>query len=693
MSENTPNTTNPAIDWEAVSSILGQGEQDLRFTIPTPDQVQGFGTEPALPTPIAETEAPAPLLLPEVATPDNPPKSSSQPEDQYQGLPLSVDQPLMTTIEDLMNRGDAPQPRPASAPGVSPVDKIKAQFSEKTADIRRGWAKNKELQQKKAELNDVGKSHSGLTKQLAGMVGEDKPIKSINDFLPHLETEQDNGEPLTNDNIDGIIRDRFSRATPEERNKLIEAYGGDNRKESTTKAQLAFELKQQLEKAREALKKIPSSESEYDSLMADVESYKELEAKVDNIEANLNQRSKIGRKIGKAALLTTMAGAAIKEGWNYVRAHDLRTKGMEQVTKSKKRTYVFIGGVALIGVAAAFGVTAVILDQMNGPETGTITADIAASPSPTEDPTGLGDPSPSPSGENPLTPEPSDEISPTETPESPAAEDPASSDETNTDANESETEDFSAEENATAEQLDPNEKTTTESLSGYSGNLDSTTGLMEGTATNSTAHTVIDMGVDFDSLQNDPDFQKDLHNLTTESLEADGIDVDAGEDRQLSNDYEVKIPNDQLQDFLDKWGPETEVEAPAENDNPPLNVETSQEAPEPQMEQIAAEAANNQEILIGDTSLDQAINEVAKQIPELSPELALSFKNMLMSDSNMIAELYSGTSISPQEAQTYSNLHNSLIVPPLEYGYEQFAANMQRLIADFISSSSNTSKA
>jgi PPM family protein phosphatase len=43
MSENRPNTVNPDIDWAAVTAGVNQPDQDLRFTLPTAEQIQGFG--------------------------------------------------------------------------------------------------------------------------------------------------------------------------------------------------------------------------------------------------------------------------------------------------------------------------------------------------------------------------------------------------------------------------------------------------------------------------------------------------------------------------------------------------------------------------------------------------------------------------------------------------------------------------
>lgn len=208
----------------------------------------------------------------------------------------------------------------------------------------------------------------------------------------------------------------------------------------------------------------------------------------------------------------------------------------------------------------------------------------------------------------------------------------------------------------------------------YTGDLNSETGLMEGTGSNATAQALIELGVDFPSHQENPEFQNDLYRLAVDSLDAQGVDQ-----YHMPNDYQLELDQDSLRDFMDKWGPEN-AEAPADTDDearPQQYVGTSSEG-------STAEGATDAPGASAEGGSDDSITNFAEEVPGFNPELAAEFKDYILANPNVLASAYSGTSVSPDEALVYANLHNTLQIPTQDLGYAQFAENMQRLMRDYL---------
>jgi hypothetical protein len=622
------------------------------------------------------TEPSLPPVQPEVDIPEpQPAPPTHEPE------PVPTPTPVDTPLNDLL--ASSPEPDKPKKPRTKllrlPASTVPIKEKLKTGAAKANFAPGlgkatAELRDKKEQLSYMGRGFGASVKKLGNI---EQPKDESGNPLPYAYSYKD---------VLGIIKEENANGQKFTNKELQNRLAGNNIS-GLESGNAALRLQEDLDKLRKKLK-------DYDdrklyNLTSEVEKYRDLKREINEAEEDYkNQYGFVGRVALSSMGVVWGIGATAGYAGGKALLHPHTQANIKKA--QKYAPYAKVGAAVLATVVLVGGVLAA-KQGFSGPLE-LLGATGSGSGSANYDPSAHGLPTPEASetpSDAPTSPEPSESPSPSEEPSaSPTPEETESAsiepeDETIDDESQDE------QESTATTELDPDKTTAAESLTSYTGELNEKTGLMDGTASNSAALRVMDLGVDFDQYQDDPQFQNDLYDLTKESLISQGIDVNAGEDRNLSDDFQLELRNDLLQDFLDKYGSETAPESPDDNSNPPLSVRTSLETPEPQVEQDLSPAAANSEVIVGSTSLDQAINEIAGQISGLSPELAASFKDMLLSTPNAIAELYSGTSVSPQEAQAYSNLHNSLMVPPLEYGYEQFAANMQRLLVEFINSSND----
>lgn len=230
--------------------------------------------------------------------------------------------------------------------------------------------------------------------------------------------------------------------------------------------------------------------------------------------------------------------------------------------------------------------------------------------------------------------------------------------------------------------------TETQEVGEWTGELNEQTGLQSGTIYDSVATEAANHGVDVSGLMENEEFRTELHNLVGDTLEHNNMSWQDAE--SVSNDFKADIPNDKLGEFLEKWSTQ-ETTSETDSDNPPLSVDT--ESGGDSTDSTTAETGQNQAAdgaeLNGndqqETGFDAAIKEILQLVPGIEPAVVSNFKDLLISNPNMLSQAYAGTAVSPQDALAYANIHNSLMVPALDYGYAQFIENMHHLLQDFIS--------
>lgn len=659
MSEVKPDTAD--IDWIAISDTdLNGPDQDLRFTIPTTEYVRGDGYD-------QEHTAPLPVDEP-VEEPPMPETDVPEPE------PIRIGEPEIdedTTLDNLLNGRATPEPAAKSKktkPKLLSMPKIptpripeKIKTAAAKANRKPGLVSaTKELRDKKEQLSYMGRGFGASVKKLGNI---DQQKDADGNPLPYSYSYQD---------VLQIVKEEKANERQFTGKELQErlANGGVIGRDS---GDASLRLQEDLAKVRKKLQSY--NDRQFDNLTNEVEKYRALK---NEVKANEEQYKAEYGFTGRVALggMNVAWGVAATASYASQKAflNPSTQANIERIKKYApyaKAAGAVLTAAGLVGGALAAkhgfnpfeGLNAPIpkaddnMNMLGDASSNEVGGGLGDHPDAGEELRGLGEPEDAPD----------------------AGDEPAAEGEENENDGQ----------NSTAEELEPGETTATESLTTYTGELNEDTGLMDGTASNSAALKVMDLGVDFDKYQDDPQFQTDLYDLTKESLISQGIDVDAGEDRSLPDDFQLELRNDLLQDFLGKYGTETpEALDESASQTPLASFKTADhDAPLDLDADSPVSLGQSEQFSSGDTAFDAAIKDVAEQIPGLNPELAVAFKNALMSNPNMISELYSGTLVTAQEALAYANLHNSLTVPPLDAGYEQFVENMQRLIENSLSTS------